>query len=73
MEAAMSADSTFDAAFQLDDGPSSEADAQPSRGTVDVILNGRRFTVTVSSSRRPLEELAQQFVEIFGDRIPRLQ
>jgi hypothetical protein len=38
-----------------------------------VILNGRRFAVTVSSSRRPVEEMLQEFIEVFGDRIPRLQ
>jgi hypothetical protein len=38
-----------------------------------VTLKGRHLAVTVSRSRRPLEELLQEFVEIFGDRIPRLQ
>jgi hypothetical protein len=36
-------------------------------------LKDRRFAVTVSSARRPIEEMLREFVEIFGDRIPRLQ
>jgi hypothetical protein len=48
------------------------AEARLSRGTFDLTLNGRRFTVTVSSSRRTAEEMLREFVEIFGDRIPRL-
>jgi hypothetical protein len=44
----------------------------PSRGTFNLTLKGRRFAVTVSSARRPLKDMLREFVEIFGDRIPRL-
>jgi hypothetical protein len=74
-QAAMSdpnADSTFDPVFQLDDCPSSGGADVQRQGIFNITLNGRRFTVTVSSSRRPLEEMLKEFVEIFGDRITRL-
>jgi hypothetical protein len=58
----------FQEAAMSDPGGDSEAQ----RGTFVVTLKGRRFALIMASSTRPLGELLDQFIELFGD-IPSLQ